>query len=458
MPTKIEIVEEIIAELLKAQNEPWKASEDRAAKHIAFPPMLPAGNGKHFPATERLLELIDDYASLIRSNNPNLQRSISNKELRELIARAFGQAFDTIDLSNDVKPISETIELVTDIFQKMNNIHYQKTQIVLGCWLFEGPVNYPITIGTVTFNKRKVWLTNLFNSKKIDSVSYRRILNAWNGKKLRKRQLSKSASTERDILDAVGDGPIVCEVKLSNLSSAFRLQKSLTAARLAMTCLSLVWRHPSKTLEYMRLAYDGKFYLKHYATINEWGFGIGSEASHMPHGYQTPEPINFSDYKPIFDVVGEMLSLLTTPPKGNHSTEIQNAAFLSLWWFNQACREQSDQAATVKFAASLDALGKGRSERGILQLLKALFKLDNNMKLMVDGRSATTVLKEIYGRGRSKLIHGSSDDFDKDWSNSRATAEAVARQCLTHFLFWLYDNPQATNLDQLLISEKRGAA
>lgn len=450
MANKLEIIEEIIAELVKAQNEPVARKNETKSRRVPFPAMLPVGNGKHFPATERLLELASDYAEIIQANDPQIQKSISVAEQRDLVARAFGQAFDKLNLANAPDPASAVRDEVSKTYEQMISRHENETKIVLGCWLFDNAVEYPIQIGTVTFDRREDWLERLFGEGRVSITTHRRIKKSWNGEKLRKRKSSKDSSTERDIIEAIGSGPIVCEVQLSNLSSAFRLQKGLTAARLAMTALSLLWMHPSSALEYMRLAYDGKFYLRRYATINEWGFGMGSKVSHMPHGYQSPDPINLSDYRPLLDVVGSILSLLTMPPKDSAASEIQNAAFLSLWWFNQACREQSDQAATVKFAACLDTLGKGKSDKGIFALIEALFGVKKSQKLMTDGRTVSTVVNAVYNRGRSQLIHGSSSEFDKDWSSSRATAEAVSRQCLTHFLFWMSDNPDEKRLDNLL--------
>lgn len=450
MAKKLEIIEEIIEELVKAQNEPIAYQNEERARRVPFPPMLPVGNGKHFPVTERLLELVSDYAAVIQANDAQLQKSISEAEQRDLVARAFGQTFDKLNLADAPDRALAVREEVSEIYEQMISRHANETKIILGCWLFENAVEYPIQIGTVKFDRREDWLDKLFEDRRVSPTTHRRIKKFWEGGKLRKRKPSKDSSAERDIIEAIGSGPIVCEVQMNNLSSAFRLQKGLTAARLAMTALSLLWMHPSSALEYMRLAYDGKFYLRRYATINEWGFGMGSKVSHMPHGYQSPDPINLADYRPLLDVVGSILSLLTMPPKDSAASEIQNAAFLSLWWFNQACREQSDQAATVKFAACLDTLGKGKSDKGIFALIEALFGIKKDQQLMSDGRTVAAVVNAVYNRGRSQLIHGSSSEFDKDWSSSRATAEAVSRQCLTHFLFWMSDNPDESRLDNLL--------
>lgn len=450
MVSKLEIIEEIIAELMKAQNDPVARKNEKNTRRVPFPPMLPVGNGKHFPATERLLELVSDYAEIIQSNDVQLQKSISTAEQKDLVARAFGQTFDSLNFTNASDPVLAVREEVSKIYEQMISRQENETKIILGCWLFDNAVEYPIQVGTVTFDRREHWLDKLFEDRRISITTHRRIKKIWNGEKLRDRKSSKDSSAERDILEAIGSGPIVCEVQMSNLSSAFRLQKGLTAARLAMTALSLLWMHPSSALEYMRLAYDGKFYLRRYATINEWGFGMGSKVSHMPHGYQSPDTIDLSGFRPLLDVVGSILSQLTMPPKDTAASEIQNAAFLSLWWFNQACREQSDQAATVKFAACLDTLGKGKSDKGIFALIEALFGVKKDQQLMTDGRTVSTVVNAVYNRGRSQLIHGSSSDFDKDWSCSRSTAEAVSRQCLTHFLFWMNDNPDKDRLDQLL--------
>ena len=104
-----------------------------------------------------------------------------------------------------------------------------------------------------------------------------------------------------------------------------------------------------------------------------------------------------------------------------------NALFLSLWWYHEACREPLDQMATIKFAASMDVLAGGGGKGAIVQLIGARLGHKPDDKLMKDGRTTKQVVAQIYGLGRSQLIHGSSDDFAHDWSQVRGSAEAVGR-------------------------------
>jgi hypothetical protein len=73
----------------------------------------------------------------------------------------------------------------------------------------------------------------------------------------------------------------------------------------------------------------------------------------------------------MFTACGEVLDNLVDPARSTPRPELLEALLQALIWFERGCRETGDLMATVGFAVSLDALGKGTKTKGILAVLEA---------------------------------------------------------------------------------------
>jgi hypothetical protein len=154
-------------------------------------------------------------------------------------------------------------------------------------------------------------------------------------------------------------------------------------------------------------------------------------------------------YQWLFDQAGEALNNYVQPAKSAARPILMNAIFLSLWWFYEACREPSDQMATTKFAASMDALSGGRKAKGIINFIEARLGMNADKSIMKDSRTVKKAVTEFYEAERSQMIHGSSDNVAHDWSELRSVAEAVGRRCLTAASDWLTENPESDDIEAL---------
>lgn len=164
----------------------------------------------------------------------------------------------------------------------------------------------------------------------------------------------------------------------------------------------------------------------------------------MPSGRWTNDELigDLRSRQWLFDLIGEVLASYVQPARATKRPEVWNAIFLSLLWFHEACREPLDQIATTKFAASLDALACGGKSKGILKLIEARLGFKPDDRFMTDGRTTKAVIGQIYDNGRSRLIHGSSQDFAHDWNQSRKSAEVIGRHCLVEVCHLLSENAE----------------
>lgn len=453
MTTKTALIAKILRELRKAQTERWTPPSPGPAKKLRLPPTLPLGDGMCLNATDVLLQAVFKYSELCWENEASLKSRVKIDEFAKLAEEAFGVALSTADLEKSDADLCDTVkdDVERHLCEKIQR-HHRAIELTLGCHLFEGDAVYPIRIGPVIFETRQQWCQRSCEQGKISSITGRRLGAKWSGRPTRKRKSSFEAHKERAVLDAIGNCPIACTVETNGLSSKFVTEKGLLAARLAMTALSLMWNQPSQGLEWMNLRYDGQLFLRHTVLFDASRYvGSSSSLSQNPSGRWTDTKLiaDMRSNRWLFDQVGEALSNHVQPVRIVSRPRVMNALFLSLWWFHEACREPLDQIATTKFAASMDALVLGQSATSIIQFIGARIGFQPGDAIMTDGRTTKSVVEKIYNASRSRLIHGSSDDFAHDWTQVRSTAEVVGRLCLIAACDWLSKNPETDDLTKL---------
>lgn len=452
MGRKADLILTIIQELRLAQHQPWVPPAPGVVEQLRLPPSLAVGDGNQLPATEMLLGAVSEYMQIVADNDPLLKSALRSEELESLARSAFGQTLATMDLTRDDDDLlDEVASGVTEFLTTAAARRSRDQTLIVGCWLIEDNSVYPLSVGPVLFELRESWLRSAHAKGLVSRTSARRIERAWMGIKLRDRKGGWDSHAERELLEAIGPCPVVCSVTTNGLSVKLSREKGILTARLAMTCLSLIWARPSQALKWMNLLYDGGTFHRRYAIHDGRRVSGGSSVSQMPSGYSPPPSFSGAlvSYQPLFDELGRALSAYVRPNEAPARPTLSNALFLSLWWYQQACRETSDQVATTKFAASMDALAGGHSAKGIADLLEARFGCKPGDQLMTDGRTAKSVVEQFYKSSTSQLIHGSSRDYSQDWGRVRTTAETIGRLCLTLATDWMLANPNSDDINSL---------
>jgi hypothetical protein len=450
MTTKSKLIAEMLREIRKAQTEKWQRPKSGPVKQISFPPILWPGDGRSFRATDGLLKAIAAYTRICWDNDPTLRPRFKVDELEQLVHQAVATALGETDLDLSDQQLHPALsDRVTAVLAEKVEQSIRPLDLTVGCHLIEGDEPYPIQIGPVRFDTREAWRQRMLEAGKLSATTARRLLARWNGEPLKKRKSSFDSAAEESISDAIGDCPVVCSVATEGLSGKYVQQKGLLAARLAITAISLSWYQPSEGLRWMKLLYDRRRDHRHTVLFGS-GTNVGSNAerSEIPYGrYSEPELLeNIRSYQWLFDQVGEALFAYVQPVRAVTRPKVMNALFLSLWWYHEACREAQDQIATTKFAASMDALASRKKAGGIIALIGARLGHEPDDPLMTDGRTTKALVAQIYDAGRSRLIHGSSDDFAHDWTQLRGSAEAIGRWLLILSCEWFSDHP---NTDEI---------
>jgi hypothetical protein len=151
------------------------------------------------------------------------------------------------------------------------------------------------------------------------------------------------------------------------------------------------------------------------------------------------------------EAAGEAIDHLLSPVPSASRADLMSALAQALLWFYAGCREENDAFAVVQFSACLDALSRGGKARGIRQLLVARLGVKEDDPIYAGGPSFKAVVGTIYDAGRSRTIHGVTDQLGHDWGATRGLAAQLAHFALCSCLHLAGSDPNITTADQLKI-------
>ncbi len=404
--------------------------QDFADKNYPLPTFLNLGDGDQILITREIEQLIGSLAKALMDQRFQSYRSrFSDQDWRRLAKAALGGVLSA-DAIPEMDPHQTAKIILSEIEKQMKTWvdGIQEREFVFGCHFSKIPDLETFSIGPVRFEPRVVWLERLHCEGKVSIVSRSRIRRAWQGKRLRARVSSQDASFERRILQTVGDGDYVCSVSVGPTGSEAGLQKSLIAARLAMAAVALGFDKPSRALRDMVLVRDTRLHVEEHIEFSPSGLaGWTSAASFSPGGIGWLTEQQWADLaselEEVFDSAGNAIRYFTHGDSAVDRPKIMNALLQALLWFYEAATERVDVMAIVKFCSSMEALTGGKKKAGISDLIQSHLTVTNVPQLEKD-------LKRLYGEGRSRTVHGTSDHLGHDWSSSRRLAEFLARGCL----------------------------
>ncbi|MGZ9073253.1 MAG: hypothetical protein ACXW3G_10165 [Rhodoplanes sp.] len=451
MATLQDQIKTIIDELTRLQTvpAPYRDKDD----DFPFPRMISAGNGGSIIVSRKIDDAIAAVADQLMAPDPSLAQKVTRAEWRASVREAFGPALAMIDLDVDTAKNADTVLTELKAALGKHVAGYGMRELAFGCTLFGNAAVKPFSIGPVRLEARLDWLARKSADALISATTRRRVEQAWSSERLRKRKPSADSICETDILDAISSCPFVCSVTTTGLAAEAGREKALTAARLAIAAIALLWATPSRALEGMNLLFDRRIHRQKALTFIPGKIVLaGSRLSHMPHGPWLKEgewESQFAENQDYFRVVGEILNYVIDPVGSAARPKMMNALAQALLWFHEACREIVTLMAIVKYSAALDALACGGKARGIRRLINARLGIPDSKPIRPDGPTLKQAIDEIYSDGRSRTIHGTNVKLGHDWSGTRGLAEQFARLCLLACIEWAAQNPSSADPNQL---------
>ncbi|MDX0482443.1 hypothetical protein GOL95_25955 [Sinorhizobium medicae] len=445
-----DIIGSIIAELKAIQ-----AAEDFHGLNHGFPGLIDAGDRGSLLVNENIERSITELSKLLLKNDTAATRQFSNAEWRALVRKSLGPPLASIDLDDPlaVDTVRKEVRKALDQARSKNG----DREHAVGCTLFESTDDIqPIRIGPVVIEARHQWLDRMVAEQKIGKVMAKRIRRKWAGGKLAKRKKAVDQIREKDVLTIVGACPFVCSVKITGLPPESGKQKAITASRMALAVVALAWDKPSSALDGFRLLIDQNLRQLRVLTFEPGKVTLaGSKLSHLPSGYTFKSgewQVQAGRLAPLFAAAGEVLDFVTHATGRVSRPALNNVLMQAVLWFHEACREAIDAMAVVKFVAVLDGLACGNGEPEIRALLTARVGWGDDDNIYKSGElKMKHAVARLYGEGRSRTVHGTSERLSQDWSDMRGLAETLSRLALLRCLHWFKENSSADDPAQLRV-------
>ena len=441
-------VAEIVDDIENLPRGPFWYRDVLVEKSYRNPISLDAGNGQEIfirPEIDHKLSklaaaLADDYFLPSKSR-------FFNSEWDKIVKKAFGAALSkTIGQDSGERDSDAVLAHVRELIEEQLSA-IPAREYVFGCYLFGNSELKAFSIGPIQFVPRLEWVRKMNRRGVLSRTALSRIERTWKGKKLRTRKPSEDELRESHVLGTIGKCDFVCIVPIGALGAEAGLRKALTAASLATTTIALAWNSPSWALGRIMVAFERIPHLQQCVVMYPsdalgWWLQWSDQTSDACWMKADEWDRLRSDFKSVFACAGEAIQHVTTEQGSGKRPQMMDALSQALLWFHEGCRENVDAMAIVKFCSAMDALACGKEEQGILALMKARLRVFDESELK-------RLLREIYGGGRSRTVHGTNDRLGHDWSDTRRVAESFARECLMACLDWVWRHESAEEPSQL---------
>ena len=438
----VALVEELIAAIEGLPDGPFWV-DDLLKGRYPFPISLDVGDGRAIEITPQIDAMFPGLARALSDSFFEYSKSMfRSAEWNRMVKDAFGQELGQQCRDGVTEDLPEaTVQAVkARLGERISQIRAR--EYAFGCHLFGDRDGSPFgffSIGPVDFAPKRQWLDRQRRSGGVPEATARRLERAWSGHKLRQRRSARHQVRETGILGAVGDCEWVCSVSVGPAGEDAGLRKALTGMRLAVAAIALAWKRPSSVVEEVLIAFDRNPHLQqHFVLYPDGGFRSRSTRAGTRRGLSWVEPEHWqsllAEWRNVFDSAGEVISRVTGVGGQAKRPKMMSTLFQALHWLHEACREDNDAMAIVKFCSSMDALACSGAQPGIKALGRARLTIR-------DESGFDNLVKEIYGDGRNATVHGRNEELTHDWSGKRHSAERLARELLVSCMIWAEQHP-----------------
>ena len=361
-----------------------------------------------------------------KTHNRNDFRAVVENKIRQFLSSQFESLKCPVDEARRLK------KFIRDEIEK-HTVGYGDAKTAYGCWLISPPPNHLIRIGPVCFEDKHSWLNRLYQHGEISETTHSRLSRTFSGERLEPRGTSRDQHYEETIRRQISNAPMVCEVMTHGLATELVYKRSMIAANLALTSISLIFKNPSIIREHFRTTLDGDPLFNYNFLIKPGSQKlVGWQWTRQHRAYHiTPKmwEAAYENAGSFLKIAGEMISCWCSVVDYEEASLLLRSLSQSLFFFWKACREDNDLLSIIELVAALEALAKGQKKEGILKLIEARINLSRDQEF-VKSKSLKNFIENVYSVARSGTLHGTNDKILLDWSETRETTEALARECL----------------------------
>lgn len=408
-----------------------------------LPNFVTAENGRERYFTKKALAALRDVAVIIHESDKNVSSLMELAQFRDLVRRCIADLHAvSLDLSaRDIDHVQ--VEFRKSIQAKLSQVPRAFTHY-FPSWTLGMETERHFVLGPVTFMTIEQWI----ESVEFDTDTLQRFLNTpdenakWK-ESLRqilgrhrsnlREEASAHVSLASSVYAALSDCPSVLRVAVSGYEYHLSRKVGEMICKSALDAVSLLFG--ARDYFYQQaLGHERLPPLRTSSIVEMDGYLLLPGSARGPRLRIVSYP-SVRDYlsnnASSLDALSAILRALLEPSAARHPN-LAKRWTSALDWFAEGQRERNDAVALAKIGTSLDVLSCGGKFRGILEMLAHLLSL-NDATVIVSGRLPLTlaqVVRNVYERGRSQILHGTEFDRIKSFETTRNHAATLARLAL----------------------------
>ncbi|KAB8198406.1 hypothetical protein FKV24_002285 [Lysobacter maris] len=240
------------------------------------------------------------------------------------------------------------------------------------------------------------------------------------------------------LADAVGDCSHVVVVTMPPMEGEISRQQARLLAQAALDVIALIFESPMYHRRW--ILRDQPSAPECYGEVSAFDFAL-SVPSAPKHDHRSP----FSARKNaealgrrggLVEAAGQVLDAVQSSDPDAVNIDSARRWFTALMWAGQGAREPNDAIASTQFASSLDILARANGYHPILEMACGLLGVSPEAVVTRSspshrsGMTLRQVVKCVYGRGRSQVLHGSIVNPMDRHAVEREMGGFLARACL----------------------------
>ena len=437
-------IQSIIKEIDDVNNQPIKPA-------VGLPSFISTDGGNTLLLNQSIDKMITEVADYYFDQQNEIKTKYTINEWRTEIRRKVGRCYEVTDSNDSLEQrghiFKQKIESAKNESISRQNIYF----LSFGCSQFRKPLNSEFSIGPVTFFPLNSWLNYAFENGLIEETEHNELKKISFGSESTLDKEAREQLQNPIIFDVLRDAQMMCTVKTEGLAPELARKRSLVAARLAQTSISLLWLRPSRILGSMRVAGEHSTFVRDMlmSTPNA-RLGYHSELVGIV-GMNSVDYDNITKIpsydKELFNLSGQMIACWTSNTAYSQASELLRGLSQALFFFWSGCNDD-ELMSIVKFTASLEALSPNQNSNAVLNLLKSRLNLKKEDPV-TPNENLRQIVNLIYSQARSRTLHGTNKKLLYDWSIVQTYSEVITRNCIVSSMKFLIKNPTATKLECL---------
>jgi hypothetical protein len=221
-----------------------------------LPPTVSIGKGRRIYVSQKSVFAIQEISRVYRENSTEYRRAFSNDDMANLFSSAIGSvigastAAGATEFPIPTDPEAFWTELRVQLASDIAQLSGKRTHL-FGAWVIQGAAIPFIAVGPCRFSLRGQWLQEAVAEGLLNKSQASRLRDYWNyGSPIDQDPAhGLDGWIIKEIAEAVGQCPWVCEIQLSGHTDARSRQRALLAVRIALSAISLAWQTPSQQAE-----------------------------------------------------------------------------------------------------------------------------------------------------------------------------------------------------------------